>query len=56
MQIDWIPLGEPESFDNKAKLEQLHEAVEEKYKFLEVSALEVDQIVKEFKAVAQEYL
>lgn len=35
MQIDWIPLGEPESFDNKAKLEQLHEAVEEKYKYLE---------------------
>ena len=54
MLIDWVPIGEEESFDCKAKLQELNEIISSKMEALDEGNKEVGAAVKEFKEIAGE--
>ena len=56
MSIEWVPVGEPEPFNCKDKLEQITTDIAAKHAFLEENTADIDKTIKEFKEIAGNYL
>ena len=52
MSIEWIPSGQPQEFDCKAKLQEISDEIGSQNKLLEESKSEIDRMVKQFKEIA----